>query len=221
MLAAEKEIVAAAGSGGAQMRHLGEADHVSSRAGEIDGLSLPLPGDHAMKVGGGERVVPAHGAAVVRVVVIGGFARRHEGELRELHGVVAAPRRPRPDASASVCPDRGGSGTSSGSRCRNQSASSSAASASLRRRIWRQRKVPSRGMLLDAAQPGPEIALGDRDGAVGRLVVAEVRFDALGEEMLQAAADEPFLVVGGDDGQDAHAVEHNRAGESPPTTPPP
>src|ERR1044071_1784976 len=67
-----------------------EASHMSARGGEIDGMDLPLPGTHEVQGGGGERVVPAHGAAEVRMIVVGRLARRHEGELRELHDVVAA-----------------------------------------------------------------------------------------------------------------------------------
>src|SRR6185436_10602757 len=87
MLRAEEEVMAQPEAVGPEAP-VREPDDMPPCGGEIDRLGLLLPGDHAMKGGGGERVIPAHGAAEVRVVVMGRLARRDEGELREFYGVI-------------------------------------------------------------------------------------------------------------------------------------
>jgi hypothetical protein len=66
---------------------------------------------------------------------------------------------------------------------------------------------------LDATQPATQIARRDLDRPVGGFVVAQVSLYAVGEEVLQTAADKTLLVVGGDDGHDPrrHGADHSNA----------
>ena len=129
------------------------------------------------------------------MIVIGRFARRHEGELQKVDGIVMV---------------RVGLGQGLGKRLirarRQRHFIGVEMQIPVGLQLRRERLFPLQdltpaidaiaGELLDTAQPGAEVARGDRDCAVGRLVVTEVRLYTLGEEVLQAAADEPFLVVG-------------------------
>jgi hypothetical protein len=56
---------------------------------------------------------------------------------------------------------------------------------------------------LDAAEAAFEETLRDLHRMIGRRVVAQIRVDAIGHEVLEAPADETLFVVGGHDGHDA------------------
>ena len=57
---------------------------------------------------------------------------------------------------------------------------------------------------LDTKEPATLIGSGELDGAITGLVVDQVDAQPLADEMLEAPADEPLLVVGRKQGDDVH-----------------
>ena len=148
------------------------------------------------------------------MVVVGRLDRRHERELLEVHGVVAE----RVDLGDRLgerhrrSEEAGGSRRRRGGRTSRRRASppappcARAAGARHRRRCLGAVSKP-------ASSKPPAIST----VRVGRLVVDQVGLDSLALEVLDATSDEALLVVGGEEGDDAHGSGRaldSREGES-------
>ena len=168
---------------------------------------------------GQERVVAAHRLEVARVVVVGLFERRHEGQLEEVHRVVAL----------AVGGGEGAGESSSRARrepelvCVHVQEPVGVERRGELRLALRAAGASGRRPAREGLEPGEAaaaVALGDLDRRVRRLVVDQVHLDAVRGVVLDAVRDEPLLVVRRKQGDDAArgqhtAVERERAHRAP------